>query len=74
MTHTKLDQLADHVERIALQIADGKPSKVPALDAKFLVLAADALRSLGESVTQIAELGHELEGLSVGKSAVQDKP
>lgn len=61
---SQLDALADHLERIALLIADKKPHRTPELDARFLVLAADALRDLGGQVVEIAKLGHELKGLS----------
>lgn len=61
---SQLDELADHLERIALLIADKKLHRTRALDAKFLILAADALRDLGSQVVEIAKLGHELKGLS----------
>lgn len=68
MGHSRMDQLADHLERIALQLADRKPSKVPDIDARFLVIAADALRNLGGQMVEIAALGHELEAHAQGKS------
>jgi hypothetical protein len=60
-TNHKFNALADHLERIAVQIADRKPSRTPDIDARFLVIAADAVRQLGEQMVQIATLGHELK-------------
>ena len=70
----QLDQLAEHLDRIALIITERPvlghwPHMRAHLDARFLVIAADALRNLGGQVLEIAKLGHELKGLSEGKPA-----
>lgn len=64
MDNHNYNALADHLDRIALQIADRKPSRTPDIDARFLVIAADAMRQLGEQMVQIAALGHELKAAS----------
>lgn len=68
---SQLDALANQLERIALLIADKRPHRTPEFDAKFLLLAADALRSLGGQVTEIAKIGHKLKGLSSTSSEQQ---
>jgi hypothetical protein len=59
---SELDQLADHLELIALAMVDGKPHHD--LDPRFILLAADALRDLGGQIGALAKLGQELKELN----------
>lgn len=73
MNGHRMNVLADHLERIAVLVSEGKQSRRPDLDARFLLIAADAMRTLGEQVMEIAKIGHELEARAPDTSSGQSK-
>lgn len=77
MAQHNLNDLADHVRRIAHTISSRPvmghwPAMKAGLDSQILLLAAEALVSLQRELGEIAKLGHQLmaeQNSQSGKSA-----